>query len=66
MYPMITIQNTLLKTGALIIGFTEKLDVTLVSQLQEITETSDLEDLVTSTLTTKNNFSGQNSFFNVL
>jgi hypothetical protein len=62
MYPMITIQNTLLKTGALIIGFTEKLDVTLISQLQEITETSDLEDLITSTLTTKNNFSGQNSF----
>jgi hypothetical protein len=61
-YPMITFQNTLLKTGALIIGFNEKLDVTVFSQLQEITKTSDLEDLITSTLTTKNNFYGQNSF----
>jgi hypothetical protein len=61
-YPMITFQNTLLKTGALIIGFNEKLDVTVFSQLHEITKTPGLEDLITSTLTTKNNFYGQNSF----
>ena len=62
MYPMLTIQNTLMKTGALIIGFTEKLDVTVFSQLQVITKTSELEALMTSTLTTKNNFYGQDSF----
>ena len=61
-YPMLTFQNIIMETGALIIGFTEKLDVTVFSQLQEITKTSDLEDLMTSTLATKNNFYGQHSF----
>ena len=61
-YPMLILQDTLIKTGALIIGFAEKFDVTVFSQLHEITKTSDLEDLVTSTLTKQNNFYGQDSF----
>jgi hypothetical protein len=61
-YPMLTLQDSLIKQGALIIGFKENLDVTLFSQLHQLTNEDCLEKLITSTLEKKNNFSGHDDF----
>jgi hypothetical protein len=61
-YPMLTLQDNLIKQGALIIGFKENLDVTLFSQLHQLANEDCLEKLITSTLEKKNNFSGHDDF----
>lgn len=61
-YPMLTLQDNLIKQGALIIGFEENFDVTLFSQLHHITNEDHLEKLITSTLDKKNNFNGHDDF----
>jgi hypothetical protein len=61
-YPMLTLQDNLIKQGALIIGFKETFDVTLFSQLHHITNEDCLEKLITSTLDKKNNFNGHDNF----
>ncbi|KGJ97601.1 FIST signal transduction protein [Colwellia psychrerythraea] len=61
-YPMLTLQNTLLEQGALIIGFHESFDVTLFSQLHQVTDEESLEALITSTLEAKDNYCGRNDF----
>ena len=61
-YPMLTLQGSLLKQGALIIGFRENIDVTLFSQLNHASNEGCLEKLITSTLEQKSNFSGHDNF----
>ncbi|TWX66248.1 hypothetical protein ESZ36_15340 [Colwellia demingiae] len=61
-YPMLTLKGDLIKQGALIVGFKETFDVTLFSQLNQVTHESCLEELITSTLQEKNNFCGQDDF----
>ena len=61
-YPMLTLQNTLLKQGALIIGFNETFDVTVFSQLHQLSNEDKLEDVITTTLEQKNNYSGHDNF----
>jgi hypothetical protein len=61
-YPMLTLQNNLLKQGALIIGFKETFDITLFSQLNHVTNAGCLEKCMTSTLEKKDNFSGHDNF----
>jgi len=61
-YPMLTLQDTLIEQGALIIGFEESFDVTIFSDLYNLTDEEHLEKLITSTLEQKNNFSGQDNF----
>ena len=61
-YPMLTLQGDLIKQGALIIGFKEIFDVTLLSQFNQVTSENCLEKLITSTLKEKNNFCGQDNF----
>lgn len=61
-YPMLTLQNTLLEQGALIIGFNEVYDVTVFSKLQQVTNEDSLENLITTTLEQKHNFCGHDNF----
>ncbi|WP_198555496.1 FIST signal transduction protein [Colwellia sp. 75C3] len=61
-YPMLTLQDSLLKQGALIIGFKDNFDVTLFSQLNHVNNEDCLEKLITSTLEQKYNFSGHDNF----
>ena len=61
-YPMLTLQNTLLKQGALIIGFNETFDVTVFSQLHQLSNEDKLEDVITTTLEQKNNYCGHDNF----
>ncbi|ALO33361.1 hypothetical protein CMT41_00525 [Colwellia sp. MT41] len=61
-YPMLTWKNTLIKQGALIIGFKEAFDVTLFSQLHQVTNEDKLEDLITNTLEQKNNYCAHDDF----
>jgi len=61
-YPMLTLQNTLLKQGALIIGFNDTFDVTVFSNLNLMSEEDNLEDLITTTLEEKYNFRGNDNF----
>lgn len=61
-YPMLTLQNTLLKQGALIIAFNETFDVTVFSQLHQVSNEDKLEDVITTTLEQKNNYCGHDNF----
>ena len=61
-YPMLTLQNTLLKQGALIIGFNETFDVTVFSQLHQLSNEDKLEDVITTTLEQKKNYCGHDNF----
>ena len=61
-YPMLTLQNTLLEQGALIIGFNETFDVTVFSQLHQLSNEDKLEDVITTTLEQKNNYCGHDDF----
>jgi len=61
-YPMLTLKDTLIEQGALIIGFEEDLDVSVFSDLYNLADEEHLEALITSTLEQKNNFSGQDNF----
>ena len=61
-YPMLTLQNTLLKQGALIIGFNETFDVTVFSQLHQLSNEDKLEDIIATTLEQKNNYCGHDNF----
>jgi hypothetical protein len=49
-YPMLTLQDDLIKQGALIIGFREIFDVTLFTQFNHVTTENSLEEFITSTL----------------
>jgi hypothetical protein len=61
-YPMISHQETLIKQGALIIGFKENYDVTIFSDLQHLKNEDTLESLINTTLEAKKNLSGQDDF----
>jgi len=61
-YPMISHQKTLIKQGALIIGFKENYDVTIFSDLQHLKNEDTLESLINTTLEAKKNISGQDDF----
>jgi len=61
-YPMITHQETLIKQGALIIGFKEDYDVTVFPDLQRVKNEDTLESLINTTLDAKQYFSGQDNF----
>lgn len=61
-YPMLTLQGSLIKQGALIIGFEEVFDVTVFSQLDKIVDENILEELISATLEKKYNFCGHNDF----
>jgi hypothetical protein len=61
-YPMITHQETLIKQGALIIGFKENYDVSVFPDVQNIKNEDTLESLINTTLEAKQNFSGQDNF----
>ena len=61
-YPMISHQETLIKQGALIIGFKENYDVTVFTDLQNLKNEETLETLINTTLEAKKNLSGQNNF----
>ena len=65
-YPMISHQETLIKQGALIIGFTESYDITIFPDMQTLKNEETLEALINTTLETKKELFWSRQFFNVL
>jgi hypothetical protein len=61
-YPMLTLHNTLLKQGALIIGFKDVFDVTIFHNLHQLSDEEQLEESITTTLEQKNNLCGNDNF----
>ncbi len=61
-YPMVTLKNTLLQRGALIVGFNDKLDTTYFSKLHHVSNEDCLETIITAKLEHKNHFSDQDNF----
>ena len=60
-YPVVTLKNTLLQQGALIIGFEGKLDTTYFSNLNHINNEDCLETMITTILEQKNNLCDHDS-----
>jgi len=61
-YPMITHKEKLIKQGALIIGFKERYEVSIFSDLHLLKSEDALEDLINSQLEKNKNFHGQDNF----
>lgn len=61
-YPMITFYDTLIKQGAVIIGFKGSFDVTLFPDMHLLTDEVKLEERILSTLEDNDNFNGHDDF----
>lgn len=61
-YPIITLQDTLIKQGAIIVGFSEAYEVTAFSKLNQNSNEEALEQLITSTLDKRHQLHGKDNF----
>lgn len=61
-YPMVTYQGSLLKQGAIVIGFDEALDITTFANLDLCNDEESLDLIVNECLTEKNHLDGQENF----